>query len=281
MAVHKHTFLSLNCFLMGVSSCLGLIFVRTWSNISYLMPGFVLVDYLYLKCCFRDEEYKVGVRATFLGVVFSIGVMLIDLGSSSLKPMGVYTCVLSLFHYSEFLAIAVTNPSTLSIRSFVLDNGWEYKVAAITCWVEYCIELYLFPGLKTLSFVSVVGFLMCVSGEFLRKLAMWTASTNFNHEVQSVHAKDHVLITHGVYQYMRHPSYVGWFIWSIGSQVLLVNPICIVGYAFVSWNFFYQRIFYEEITLLNFFGADYYKYQQKTGTGLPFIKGYVLYEDDS
>lgn len=58
-----------------------------------------------------------------------------------------YTCVLSMFHYSEFLAIAVTNPNTLSVRSFVLDNGWEYKVAAISCWLEFAIEWYLFPGM--------------------------------------------------------------------------------------------------------------------------------------
>lgn len=156
--------------------------------------------------------------------------------------------------------------------------------------------------------MNLLGFVMCLSGEFLRKLSMWTASTNFNHEVQSVHKKDHVLITHGIYQYMRHPSYVGWFLWSIGSQVgsyfrfvdnvlinnqdanaspfccfiqiLVVNPICIIGYTIVSWSFFNQRVFYEEITLLNFFGNTYYNYQQTTGTGLPFIKGYVLSESD-
>lgn len=81
-----------------------------------------------------------------------------------------------------------------------------------------CLESLL-PELKTMWYVSSFGFLMCLSGEVLRKLAMWTATTNFNHEVQSVRADDHILITHGVYQYMRHPSYVGWFIWSIGSQV--------------------------------------------------------------
>lgn len=65
------------------------------------------------------------------------------------------------------------------------------------------------------------------------------------------------------------------------EQVLLVNPICMIAYAAVSWSFFCRRIFYEEITLLNFFGREYHEYQQKTGTGLPFIKGYLLTEEDS
>ena len=64
--------------------------------------------------------------------------------------------MLSMFHYSEFLAIAITNPRTLSIRSFVLDNGWEYKVAAISCWTEFAIEWYLFPG----KLCNVCGYLL-------------------------------------------------------------------------------------------------------------------------
>lgn len=67
--------------------------------------------------------------------------------------------------------------------------------------------------------VSLVGVLLCVGGEVLRKLAMFTAKTNFSHIVQSVHEEGHQLVTHGVYKYCRHPSYVGWFYWSIGTQV--------------------------------------------------------------
>lgn len=32
----------------------------------------------------------------------------------------------------------------------------------------------------------------------------------------------------------------------------------------------------EEMYLLNFFGEDYVTYQKKVGTGLPFIKGYLV-----
>lgn len=42
--------------------------------------------------------------------------------------------------------------------------------------------------------------------------------------------------------YLRHPSYFGWFWWVVGTQVLLWNPLCLVGYAYVSWKFFDQRI---------------------------------------
>lgn len=40
--------------------------------------------------------------------------------------------------------------------------------------------------------------------------------------------------------------------------------------------FFNDRVTIEEVTLLNFFGQQYYDYQQKVGTGLPFIHGYKI-----
>lgn len=48
---------------------------------------------------------------------------------------------------------------------------------------------------------------------------MATGCTNFAHIVQTEKDKHHELVTHGVYSLFRHPSYVGWFYWSIGTQV--------------------------------------------------------------
>lgn len=87
---------------------------------------------------------------------------------------------------------------------------------------------------------------------------------------------DHKLVTHGIYAFARHPSYVGWFWWSIGTQFILLNPICILIYTVVSWKFFHDRIYCEEYTLLNFFRNDYKTYQDTVPTGLPFIKGFIL-----
>lgn len=60
----------------------------------------------------------------------------------------------------------------------------------------------------------------------------------------------------------------------LGTQVILCNPICIVAYILASWQFFKDRIWDEEITLLHFFGQDYINYQNNVGTGLPFIAGF-------
>ena len=77
----------------------------------------------------------------------------------------------------------------------------------------------LFSGLKQFGCITFIGLILVLGGETLRKLAMWTAKTNFNHYVQHIKADGHTLVTHGIYNYSRHPSYVGWFYWSVGTQV--------------------------------------------------------------
>ncbi len=81
----------------------------------------------------------------------------------------------------------------------------------------------------------------------------------------------HVLVTHGIYQYLRHPSYFGWFYWSIGTQLLLCNPLCTLLYTYVSWYFFASRIPYEEALLVDFYGDQYLRYIASTALGIPFI----------
>lgn len=73
--------------------------------------------------------------------------------------------------------------------------------------------------LKQLKWLSLLGLLMVLGGDSLRKAAMLTAGSNFNHIVQNEKARSHVLVTSGVYSFFRHPSYVGWFYWSAGTQV--------------------------------------------------------------
>lgn len=57
----------------------------------------------------------------------------------------------------------------------------------------------------------------------------------------------------------------------MGTQLLLLNPLCIIGYAIASWNFFATRIPYEEMTLSAMFPGAYEDYRQRTFIGIPFI----------
>ncbi|XP_013880182.1 protein-S-isoprenylcysteine O-methyltransferase isoform X2 [Austrofundulus limnaeus] len=182
-------------------------------------------------------------------------------------------CSLSFFHYSEYLVTAIINPRSLSLDSFLLNHSVEYTLAAVSSWLEFTVEKLTIPELKQSSWLSLVGLLMVLCGEALRKAAMLTAGSNFNHIVQNEKAQSHVLVTSGVYAFFRHPSYVGWFYWSIGTQIMLCNPVCILGYTVASWRFFRERIEEEELSLIHFFAEDYVEYKRRVPTGLPFISG--------
>lgn len=90
--------------------------------------------------------------------------------------------------------------------------------------------------------LMLVGLAAMVVGQIVRTLAMATAGSNFNHVVQSRHREGHVLITGGIYSLLRHPSYFGFFWWGLGSQLVLQNVFCFVGYALVLYRFFNSRI---------------------------------------
>lgn len=252
------------------------IYVAYFSNIWLLhATQYILINVLALLT-FRGFAYQVAIRALFLGYVFGIGILVSINAPPSWQVFGIYTTVLASFHYSEFLTIAWTNPATLSIDSFILNHSIAYGIAACLSWTEFLIERHYFYEMKMPSIMSYFGLILCISGEILRKSAMCTAKHNFNHVVQSEKSDNHELVTHGVYNLCRHPSYVGWFYWSIGTQLILQNPLCLFAYALMSWSFFHDRVLIEEITLLNFFGEDYVEYQERVGTGLPFISGYKI-----
>ena len=117
-----------------------------------------------------------------------------------------------------------------------------------------------------------LGVVMVVIGQFFRTTAMLQAGSNFNHLVQTRKREGHQLVTHGVYAVVRHPSYFGFWWWGLGTQVVLGNWICLVGYAVVLWRFFGARIAQEEGYLMQFFGEEYGAYRRRTGLGIPGLK---------
>ncbi|XP_053173675.1 protein-S-isoprenylcysteine O-methyltransferase [Scomber japonicus] len=275
---------SIKSFILGLSVVI-IPLVRTWFGhldwvFDYLTetPGKIAISIYIavinglLLITYRGPLYKVAVRACFLGVTFGCG-LVISCSETTWTQFGWYMCSLSFFHYSEYLVTAIINPRSLSLDSFLLNHSVEYTLAAVSSWVEFTVEKLIVPDMKQLNWLGLLGLFMVLCGEGLRKAAMLTAGSNFNHIVQNEKAQSHVLVTDGVYSYFRHPSYVGWFYWSIGTQVMLCNPVCILGYTIASWRFFRERIEEEELSLIHFFAEDYVEYKKRVATGLPFISG--------
>ena len=184
---------------------------------------------------------------------------------------------LSLFHFLEYYTTARYNPTAAGVNAFLLSqNGWAYNVAHTTAFLECGLHWYFYPGYELLSDSLrlpwlVLGFITLVVGQTTRTTAMAHAGSNFNHLVQSKKKEGHELVTDGVYAWLRHPSYFGFFWWGLGTQVVLGNGICLVAYTIALWRFFRNRIEKEEYFLVHFFRYEYLRYREKTRIGIPFL----------
>nr|GEW99376.1 protein-S-isoprenylcysteine O-methyltransferase B-like isoform X1 [Tanacetum cinerariifolium] len=174
------------------------------------------------------------------------------------------------FHGSEYLlAIFFHGKSNVTLSSLLISQ--QYIMAMFFSVLEYLFELYLFPGLKEHWWISNLGLFMVIGGEIIRKFAIITAGRAFTHLIQRHHEEHHNLVTHGVYNIVRHPGYTGFFIWSVGTQVMLCNPLSTIAFTLVVWNFFHRRIPYEEYFLRQFFGSEYEEYAKVVSSGIPFV----------
>ncbi|KAI3682478.1 hypothetical protein L1987_82484 [Smallanthus sonchifolius] len=175
------------------------------------------------------------------------------------------------FHVSEYLlAIACHGKSKVTTESLLISK--DYILAMMFSVIEYLIELYYFPKLKENRLISNFGLFMVIFGETIRKLAILTAKRAFTHIIRRYHEEHHKLITNGVYGIVRHPGYTGFLIWSVGTQIMLCNPVSTVAFAIITLSFFYSRIPYEEFFLKQFFGLEYDAYMQRVPSGIPFVK---------
>jgi protein-S-isoprenylcysteine O-methyltransferase len=198
--------------------------------------------------------------------------------SSPLWRAPCFLTILSLFHFLEFWTTARYNTRAAHISSFLLSqNGSAYNIAHSAALAECLLTHLLFPHRAWLPAALRPGVLLTAAvlvgaGQFIRSAAMIAAGTNFNHIVQRRKADSHRLVTSGVYAHLRHPSYFGFFWWGLGTQLLLGNVLCFVGYAVVLWRFFAERIAKEEELLVAFFGGEYEVYRKRTRVGIPFIR---------
>lgn len=66
-------------------------------------------------------------------------------------------------------------------------------------------------------------------------------------------------------------SLTGWMLWAVGTQLLLCNPVCTLGFATAAWRFFSARIAYEDHLLSSFFGAQHERYRANVPSGIPLV----------
>ncbi|KAI1078374.1 ICMT-domain-containing protein [Whalleya microplaca] len=223
----------------------------------------------------------IAIRSFCLGITLASSVismvLILVLTSSPLWRLPFFFAALSAFHFLEFWTTAKYNTPVATIGSFLLTANWPaYAIAHASASIECLFTKLLFPNRNwapyyTGHLVLFLGLVLVFLGQFVRSAAMVQAGQSFNHTVQHRKKDTHTLVTTGLYAFLRHPAYFGFFYWGIGTQMVLGNPICFVAYTIVLWKFFSSRVKHEEVLLIRFFGNDYVEYKKKVGTMVPFV----------
>lgn len=239
-----------------------------------------------IPAAYAPASLQIAITAFPLGILFglvlprTLSFFLGKLGTSASSAttawyahpqLSIYLLAWSIFHMLEFTVTASYNPTRLFSDSFLLNNGIHYHIAHIVALIEFVLTAYFYPASKSVSIFTFAGLALIAIGQLLRSMAMIHAHNNFSHIVADKKRTDHELVTTGVYAWTRHPSYVGFFYWAVGTQVMLGNKVGLVGFVVTLWLFFSKRIKGEEKYLVEFFGEKYVEYRKRVGTGLPFI----------
>ncbi|MGY5853954.1 MAG: isoprenylcysteine carboxylmethyltransferase family protein [Candidatus Thorarchaeota archaeon] len=84
--------------------------------------------------------------------------------------------------------------------------------------------------------------------------------------------EDHKLITTGPYKRVRHPMYLGIFVYTIGLCLISLDVLVILLFVFSIWVN-YRRIPSEEQMMIEQFGDEYLEYIKRSGRLIPSIRG--------
>lgn len=65
----------------------------------------------------------------------------------------------------------------------MLNHSREYTGALLLSWLEFFLEAFFLPIVKRQPAVVATGAFLALLGHWFRVGAMWTAGSNFNHEI--------------------------------------------------------------------------------------------------
>ena len=180
-----------------------------------------------------------------------------------------YVISLCAYHFGEYFGVLLYHYDKLSFSSYLIDQSSQWVIATTSSFIELIIENYLFHNIKFSKIIIALGVICMIVGHIFRMGAIYTGKKNFTHIVAERKKNEHELVKEGIYSISRHPSYFGFYLWSIGTQIMCVNPICVIGFTIVLYLFFKDRIINEEYYLITFFGQAYVDYRKEVPILIP------------
>ena len=133
-------------------------------------------------------------------------------------------------------------------------------IYSVTGWLDFAN--YYLP-----VWLGWFGVLLLAGSLFVFWRAHSDLKTNWSPSLEI--RQDHTLVTHGIYQYIRHPMYASQLLFYIAELLLLQNWLAgPLGLLFFI-PFYLLRVQAEEKMMVDTFGSQYAEYKNRVGGILP------------
>ena len=116
-----------------------------------------------------------------------------------------------------------------------------------------------------------IGLPLVVIGQLMRIAAAVQTGPSFKIDMRKGKKHEQTLVTNGIYRWLRHPSYIGFLFWAIGTQLVLCNVFALLGCAIFVTSSIAGKIRDEERYLTRMYGNDYLKYKARVSLLIPVV----------
>lgn len=170
-----------------------------------------------------------------------------------------------------FLELIQEVPSNLDDAVVNQDRGSR----RLLIWIRHltvlipCINLLVKSGSHVSYILILVGFVMSLTGTYVRLKSMKTLRVFFTMEL--LIKPEQTLVTHGIYRHLRHPSYTGLILIYLAFPVTCSSLVgfCVTGISLALALRY--RIRLEEKMLAVRFGSKFFDYRESVPGLIPFF----------
>lgn len=179
----------------------------------------------------------------------------------------VYTCLLAVYLFVLFRT-PDRDPSPGDKEIEGEDRFLRLAVSLNLLWLFSLSLPFYTPPLQQLwieldeKLFAMIGVGVFVLGSVVRATAIRTLDRHFTYKLTI--RQDHTLIQHGLYRWIRHPSYTGTLLEVTGMMLAARSWIGMLLFIASAGTIIGIRIRREERMLTEHFGQEYKEYMKRT-----------------
>lgn len=181
--------------------------------------------------------------------------------------------IISFFFVSEGLLRKGNDAQTLKRTEFDRGSTSRIQFSLFTSFLLFIITPFLnnfeIGVIKTNISVNIFGILLMIIAMIIRLVAVTTLGRLFTRTLRKT--ENHTIVSEGIYNYIRHPGYLGDTLLFLGASISVGNIITIIIVQILMLSSYLYRIIVEEKMMIELFGEEYRDYMKRTKRLIPFI----------